>query len=247
MTATDSTNCFEMSNHRLVKAESLTYLKSLEDNSIDALVTDPPYCSGGLRTTARTLPKTTAKYLKNNGRFPEFLGDNKDQRAFYLWCCDWLREAYRILSNPGRILVFTDWRQYPTLSDALQTSGFTWQSVVVWDKTQGCRPVPGRFRSQAEFILVGGKQAIPTEGKVLPGVFKVAPLKGGKFHATGKPVELMKSLIEYVPEGDTILDPFMGSGTTGMACYRRNPFIGIEMSPDYFDIAKQRYIDAFSH
>jgi site-specific DNA-methyltransferase (adenine-specific) len=67
----------------------------------------------------------------------------------------------------------------------------------------------------------------------------------GKLHPTQKPVELMKILIENSSnEGDVVLDPFMGSGSTGVACLNTNRnFIGIELDKNYFEIAKERLND----
>ena len=68
----------------------------------------------------------------------------------------------------------------------------------------------------------------------------------GKVHPAEKPIGLMKQILEnYTNEGDTILDPFMGSGTTGVACVQtgRN-FIGIEIDPEYFAIAEKRIKEA---
>ncbi|MDD0864486.1 site-specific DNA-methyltransferase, partial [Xylella fastidiosa subsp. multiplex] len=59
----------------------------------------------------------------------------------------------RVTRPGGVLLVFTDWRMLPTLTDAVQSAGWAWQGIVVWDKTPACRPQLGRFRSQAEFIV----------------------------------------------------------------------------------------------
>ena len=75
----------------------------------------------------------------------------------------------------------------------------------------------------------------------LPGLSSVSVCKGGRYHQTGKPVELMKDIVKIVPDGGLILDPFMGAGTTGVAALEQGKsFIGVELSKHYFKVAKQR-------
>jgi len=72
-------------------------------------------------------------------------------------------------------------------------------------------------------------------------------LQDGRVHPTQKPVELMKWCLEFLPKSQTILDPFMGSGTTGVACVKMGrKFIGIEREPEYFEIACKRIREAYS-
>jgi DNA modification methylase len=72
-------------------------------------------------------------------------------------------------------------------------------------------------------------------------VFRPMNMDGGKQHPTQKPIALMQWCLGFLPDAETILDPFMGSGTTGVACVREGrKFIGIELDPDYFDIACER-------
>lgn len=75
----------------------------------------------------------------------------------------------------------------------------------------------------------------------LPGMSSCAVSKGGRFHQTGKPVEVMKEVISIVEPGGIILDPFMGSGSTGVAAQETGrKFIGIEYTEHYFNVAKER-------
>ena len=75
----------------------------------------------------------------------------------------------------------------------------------------------------------------------LPGLSSVAVGKGGKYHQTGKPLELMKDIVKIVPDGGLIPDPFMGAGATGVAALEQGKrFIGVELSKHYFKVAKQR-------
>lgn len=78
-------------------------------------------------------------------------------------------------------------------------------------------------------------------------VYRPMNMDGGKQHPTQKPVAVMEWCISFLPDAQTILDPFMGSGTTGVACAKMGrKFIGIELEPKYFDIACKRIEDAYA-
>ena len=105
------------------------------------------------------------------------------------------------------------------------------------------RPQPGRFRNQCEYIVWGSKGDMPIDRKVkvLPGVFRVIVKPKEKYHMTGKPVELMEKLVQIVESGGIILDPFAGSGSTGVAALSlKYSFIGIEQSIEYSVVAQKR-------
>lgn len=133
----------------------------------------------------------------------------------------WMQEAIRITRHGGWLMVFSDWRQLPLTSDALQVAGWTWRAVVTWDKTEACRPHQGMFRNQSEFILIATRGSIGKEQdrpRVFPaGVFRHYLKPSDKMHLTGKPVPLMRHLMTVLPPGSRVLDPFMGSGTTLVA------------------------------
>ena len=94
-------------------------------DSFDALITDPPYSSGGMFRGDRQ-GSTLAKYTGSHGHqpdLPQFTGDTRDQRGFLAWCGLWLGSARMKANQYANCLVFTDWRQLPTLSDAFQVGG----------------------------------------------------------------------------------------------------------------------------
>jgi DNA modification methylase len=111
-------------------------------------------------------------------------------------------------------------------------------SWIVWDKQN-----TGNF-ADCELAWTSHKRAIRKFTYRWNGMIKQHPEE--RFHPTQKPLELMKWVLEnYTNEGDTILDPFMGSGTTGVACVQTNRnFIGIEISEEYFRIAEKRIAEA---
>ena len=228
--------------------DALALLRALPDECVDAVVTDPPYSSGGAYRGDR-LGSTRHKYVLGRTKLvrPDFAGDNRDQRAYGYWCALWLAECLRIAKPGAPICVFTDWRQLPTTTDAVQAGGWVWRGVGVWDKTVGCRPAKGRFAAQAEFFVWGSKGPMPFERGVacLPGVFACTVKPAEKAHQTGKPSALMRDVVRICRDGGVVLDPFAGSGTTGVAALASGRrFLGAELSPDYYAIARARLEEA---
>ncbi|MEA9705856.1 site-specific DNA-methyltransferase [Xanthomonas campestris] len=227
--------------NQLLQGDALTILPTLEANSFDALITDPPYASGGLTAAARARPPST-KYCRDGGH-ADFVGDERDQRSHLKWMHLWLSECARVLKDGAPVLLFTDWRQLPLTTDALQIAGFTWRGITVWDKTEGVRPQLGRFRNQAEYIVWGSKGNMPLDRRapVLPGVIRESVRKADKHHLTGKPTELMRQLVRICESGGCLLDPFAGSGTTLVAAEMENySWTGIELTEQYCAIASRR-------
>lgn len=233
----------QIKDAELYQGEALTTLQGLPDESVDGILTDPPYSSGGV-SLGQKQRATSSKYQSTGvtKRFPEFSGDGRDQRSFLTWATLWMAECYRI-AKPGTVaMVFTDWRQLPVMSDALQAGGWMWRRIAIWDKPSA-RPSVGEFKNQCEFVLIGTKDKFePVHKRCLPGIFRHSIVTGPKRrHMTEKPVPLLRNLLEITAEGGTILDPFMGSGSTGQACVETGrKFIGVEMSEDYFGIARDR-------
>lgn len=233
---------------KIIPGDALTLLRELPDESIDAVVTDPPYSSGGQFRGDRMAPPSE-KY-QNTGTersYPEFHGDTRDQRGYGYWSALWLSECWRVAKPGAPICVFTDWRQLPITTDAVQAGGWTWLGVVPWDKTEGARPQRGRFRAQCEYIVWGAKGQLWSdgEGPCLPGCFRVVVRQADKFHVTGKPTDLMRAVLQICPPGGIVLDPFAGSGTTGVAARELGmSFIGFDRTPAYVPIAAERIANA---
>lgn len=223
--------------------ESLGIIPDLDP--IDALVADPPYSSGGVHSADR-MAKPSQKYVGSKQRhlYRDFSGDNRDQRSYAAWSALWLGAALRIAKPGALCLVFSDWRQLPTTTDAIQAGGWLWRGLCIWDKTEAARPQRGRYRNQAEYIAWGSNGALPVDGPCLPGVFRHRVLPDDKYHLTGKPTRLMGDLLPLC--GGTVLDPFMGSGTTGVACVQLGRrFIGIEQDEGYFEVACRRIEESY--
>jgi site-specific DNA-methyltransferase (adenine-specific) len=227
----------------LHRGDALTILKSLPDESIDSVITDPPYNSGGRTSSDRTSRTARAKYTSGDAAhdLANFPGENRDQRSYRAWLTEILTESYRAAREHAVALVFSDWRQDPTTSDALQMAGWTWHGTIAWIKPAS-RPRKGGFKQSTEYILWGVKGSLDkTRDLYLPGDFTASQPRKDRVHITQKPVEVMQQLVQICPEGGTVLDPFTGSGTTGVAALREGRrFIGIELSDHYADVAEQR-------
>ncbi|MBB6053936.1 DNA-methyltransferase [Armatimonas rosea] len=229
----------------LYHEDALELLATLESASFDAIVTDPPYCSGGLTASERARP-ASVKYVQTRQKttWPDFESESMDQNAWAQWTYRWLKECKRVAKDGAPIVIFIDWRQLPLMTTLLQWAGWRWLGVAVWDKTEACRPQRGRFAAQAEYIVWGAKGRLPPKRHVgsLPGVFRYrVEVPGVKLHMTGKPLALMEDLLRIVKPGGIIVDPFSGSGTTLLAARNLQlGYIGIEASHIYYEIAKKR-------
>ena len=160
----------------LYNGSALRVMDTLEPGSFDAIITDPPYSSGG-SSIRETFKSPSQKYTntKKNCPFPEFVGETMDQRTWTGFIAEMLEKAKR-LCKPGAICaMFTDWRQYPSATDALQRAGWVWRGTAIWDKMNS-RPQRGRFKQQAEFIIWGSNGHMPVDRHVpvLPGVYAYA-------------------------------------------------------------------------
>ena len=239
-------NCLKIGKDTVIyQGEALSVLHSLPADSVDAVITDPPYSTGGM--TLASKQQEPCKKYQNSGTkktYPAMLGDTRDQRSYAFWATWWLSECWRIAREGSPLLVFTDWRQLPTLTDAIQAAGWLWRGVVVWQKPSA-RPAIGEFRREAEFVIYGskGKPSLHSR-RCFPGVFKCPVNAATKVHITGKPVALLQELMGVVVDGGTVLDPFLGGGTTAHAALLTGrKCIGVELSPEYAKLSAERLLE----
>lgn len=233
---------FLSGNVTLFHGDALRVLTTLPAASVDAVLTDPPYSSGGVTMGARQADPAQ-KYQQGGTKrqYPPMLGDAKDQRSWTMWCTLWLGECWRIAQDGAPLMVFTDWRQLPSLTDAVQAAGWSWRGIVVWDKRTG-RPMLGRFRQQCEYVVFATKGRFAASTRAcLPGVHAYAVNPAQKVHLTSKPVALITALLAVTPADAIVLDPFMGGGSVGEACVATGRgYIGVELSPEYYAISRER-------
>ena len=209
--------------YSLYLGDCLEYMKSMPDKSVDAVITDPPY---GIGIKANYAERGRGALAECNN-FKQIIGDN-------------------IPFNPSPFL------SYPTVvmfgSDHYyeKLSGGSWH---VWDKLDGLvsdREVGFNDNSDCEFIWCNQLGATRLFRHRWMGAMKKSEQQERRIHPTQKPVSLMMQIIKYFTNPtDTIFDPFMGSGTTGVAAIQlgRN-FIGCEIVPTYYAIAEKRIKEA---
>lgn len=234
----------------LYRGDALAVLRELPTGSVDAVITDPPYSSGGMFRSDRT-QDTRVKYTRRKHRAPsslDFAGDSRDGRGWAHWMALWLGEALRITRPGGALVMFTDWRQLPTATDAVQAGGWVWRGVVPWIKPDA-RHQPGRYAQAAEFVVWGTAGPRPIEGSTLPGYYLARSPRAtdpdGRHHITQKPLDVMRSLVQICPLGGTVLDPFAGSGQTGVAALvEGRRFVGCEITDHYAEVAESRIREA---
>jgi site-specific DNA-methyltransferase (adenine-specific) len=215
----------------------------LPAGSFGALITDPPYSSGGFSMSQVGRP-TAIKYTSSDrATEADFDGDAKSQRSWTRWLCEILRESRRLLAPGSPVCLFCDWRQLPSLTDAMQWADVRHMGIAVWNKGNS-RPQPGRFRQDCEFIAWGavGEMSVKRNAPYLPGCFAVSSVSPSRrTHQTEKPLELMRQIVRIAEPGAAVLDPFAGSGTTLLAAALEGyGATGIEVSERFAVAARER-------
>jgi site-specific DNA-methyltransferase (adenine-specific) len=223
------------------RGDSLLALRDLPDECVDLLLTDPPYSSGGAFRGDRAR-STGEKYVTSGAQHvPEdFEGDTRDQRSFELWTSLWCAEAWRVAKDGCVGMLFSDWRQLGATADAFQAGGWVLRGISAWDKGEATRPRNGGMRGQCEYIVWGSRGPLVERDVYLNGCFRVQVGKD-KLHQAVKPDPLLSDLVRLCPPGGVVLDPFNGSGSTGIACARAGlRYIGLEITDSWSALSRER-------
>ena len=223
-------------------ADCLNVLSRQEDNSIDLLVTDCPYLiahHGGPSSN----PKTKSPSGMLNLNTSQDVRDGKLFKHNEIKFSEWLPEIARVLKPESHAYIMVNGRNLCELQTEATKSGvLQFQQLLVWKKNTA---TPNKWYMNAcEFILMLRKgKAKNIKNMGAKNLLEVPNVKN-KQHPTEKPVELMEILIENSSdEGDVVLDPFMGAGSTGVAAKNLGRgFIGIEIDEQYFKIAQERLL-----
>ena len=220
--------------------DCLEGLKAVPDKSVDCIITDPPY----FLSMGHAGSKTNAKTCVRNS---DALNSNRTFNDLAI-CTPFYKELFaeyaRVLKDDGSFYFFTDFRGYayyfPLINAALPV-----RNLIVWDKKAG----PGSFYSFAHEFIIFGTYKSKTKGGVGSNVWRMAAFSSGakktdgeKVHPTQKTVEIITKMVEDSTEpGGVVLDTFMGSGTTAVACLRtgRN-YIGFKLDEGYHALAQKR-------
>ena len=220
----------------LFNVDCMELLKSLPNESIDLIVTDPPY-----PTTARGSAGNSGGMLQKdiNKKGQVFTHNNID-------CSMYAPEFYRLLKDGSHCYVMTNHINLIKMLNTFTDCGFHFIKSLVWDK--GNKIMGQYYMSQFEYILFFRKgKGVKINNCGISDILTVPNKKtkdedGKNLHDTEKPVELMRILIENSTQpNDIVIDPFVGVGSTALACIKSNRrFMCCELDNKYCNIAKNR-------
>lgn len=234
-----------MENIKLYNGDCLGVMDELISKGVkvDAIITDPPF------NIVEKIGKNI--HLFRQGEKSKETSMTKENMSFDIGFnqLEWLKRIPKLVKQGGTIIIFNDWENMGEIAKALRELKINVKSLNHWQKTN---PQPAewkrRFVAGREYFLYCVKGNKPTFNveKLHKGVFEFSLTKksekeNGK-HPNQKPIKLMEEIISITTnKDDTVLDPFMGSGTTGVGCKNLNRrFIGVELEEKYFNIAKKR-------
>ena len=236
-------------DYEIVNADCLETLKNIGDNSIDLLITDPPYNLGEFMKKRQT----NLKQMRNNV-FVTAGWDNDSYEVWYEHMRRFLSEASRVLKKKGSLIVFMSIIRVESIIKCTEGTKLYYKTTGIWHKKN---PMPRNMNlhyinsTEAWMYFVNDSKTgtFNNNGKAIhdyieTGLTKGSEKKYGK-HPTQKPEELIEKFIEILSnKDDIVIDCFMGTGTTGVVAKRlERKFIGIELEEKYFNIAKNRMED----
>jgi len=279
---TQTKDTMETPNIEIKNMDGMTFLKTIKNNSIDLILTDPPYLisrDSGMNThynNVKLNEKKNIKFMKTETEWEEYKLSNKDikfsdrQKENFLkygtiygkkYCVktdygDWdkeftienlnnfIEEYYKKLKKGGTLIMFFDIWKITILKELFEKYNFKQIRFIEWIKTnpQPLNSSVNYLTNCREIALLGVKGGKPTFNSKYDNGIYMYPLQGGKkrFHPTQKSLELFEELInKHSNENDTVMDTFLGGGTTAFACKntKRN-FKGCEISKEYYDKIK---------
>ncbi|MBE6147216.1 MAG: DNA (cytosine-5-)-methyltransferase [Firmicutes bacterium] len=226
-------------NYDLYEANAYTIINELKQNQIKVnhIITDPPY---------NISQENNFNTLRNPRQGVDF---GKWDKSFDLY--SWIENYVELLDKNGSLIIFCSYRYISHIIDKIEKCGLCVKDVIIWKKSN---PMPRnrdrRYVQDTEFaiwaVMKDAKWIFnkPEEKPYLRSTYETSTVSGKEKtnHPTQKSLKLMEEIIRvHTKPNDVILDPFMGSGSTGVAALKTNrKFIGIELEEEYFLIAKER-------
>lgn len=208
-------------------------MKNIPDESIDLIVTDPPY---------QMRYKTNYRVDKNHKFCKEIYGDNDENLIR-----QYVSECYRILKNNSALYIFCNVNKVELFKSELEKNHFNIKNMIIWVKNNwSAGDLKAQFGKQYEILFYVNKGRCPIRGKRLTDVWEFPRVSGKKqLHQHQKPIDLIKRCIEKSSNlGDVVFDGFIGSGTTSVACLETGRhYIGYEIDQEDFKIAQKRIED----
>lgn len=235
-----STDRIETENYQLIHGNSYTMIKELKQNNVtvDHIITDPPY---------NISQDNNFSTMKNPRKGVDFGGWDKE---FDLY--SWIEDYSKILNKNGSMIIFCSYRFISYIIDKLESCGMVVKDTLIWKKSNPMpRNIDRRYVQDTEFAVWAVKKNAkwvfnkPKNKSYLRSCYETSTVAGKERtnHPTQKSLKLMEEIIKvHTNKNEIILDPFMGSGSTGIAAIKNNrKFIGIELEKEYFNIALERF------
>lgn len=248
----------------LYHLDSIKFLDSLPENSVDMIFADPPYNLSNDGFTVHAGKRVSV----NKGLWDRSKGLKQDFE-FHL---QWIQACYRVLKPEGTIWISGTYHSIYACGFALQVSKFHILNDITWFKPNASPNLSGRYFTASHETLIWARKDKkakhkfdyklmktgdwPEDNFKKPGLQmrsvwslgtpKRDEKKFGK-HPTQKPLDLLKRVVlASTQQGDIVIDPFTGSSTTGLAAIQYDrKFIGIDLEKEYLELSKKRYIDKF--
>ena len=204
---------------------------------IDAIITDPPYnVSRDYQLGFSNMGRSGMDYGKWDYNFNQ---------------TKWIKAVSNLVKPGGTMIIFNDWKNLGEISKQLEKCDFIVKDIIRWEKKNPLpRNVDRRYVTDCEFAVWAVKKGAkwtfnkPEEVSYLKPVITTGVVPGGKkrLHPTQKHLEVLEKLVKvHTNEGDLVFDPFLGSGTTAVACKNNNRnVIGSEIEKEYYDITMRR-------
>ncbi len=220
---------------KLLQGDCLELMDKLIEKGIavDAVITDPPY-NIARDNNFHTMGRAGIDFGEWDKEFDLF---------------SYMDKVFKLLRKDGSFIVFNDWKNLGDICKYAEKLGFVVKDMIRLEKTN---PMPRNrdrryvtdFECAIWFTMPKAKWTFNRQDEKYERPKFVGNIEKG-LHPTQKNVKLMEWLVKiHTNKGDVVLDPFMGSGTTGVACINLNrDFIGIEMDENYFNIASKRIND----
>ena len=226
--------------YKIYNEDAYKIIKKLknENVNINHIITDPPYL----------ISKDNNFYTMKNKR--QGIDFGEWDKTFDLF--SWIKPYSEILDKNGSMIIFCSYRYISYLIDTLEANGLITKDILEWKKTNPMpRNICRRYVKDTEFAIWAVKKGAkwifnkPDDIPYLRSTFTTSTVLGKERtkHPTQKSLVLLKEIIKiHTNENDVILDPFMGSGTTGIAALElQRKFYGIEIEKDYYKIAEKRF------
>ena len=212
-----------MNDVTLHLGDCLEYMRGMEAGSVDAVVTDPPY---GINYTTGWLPETVPGDYYSSSADGSIYGDKTTELRDLI--IEWAKD------NQKPLIIFGS-------SRIPDPKGY--RARLIWDKgdASGMGDLSIPWKPNYDFIHIFGYGFNGHRGSSILRAISIPRISMGRMHPHEKPISLLIQLINKLPQKCTIFDPFMGSGTTGVAAIQLGrKFIGCEIDPTYFAIAEKR-------